>query len=143
MLVLRGNEDDVVGVEEDTGAGTDEVDEGPGAVVVCRDALVDVEATTVGWTTTTAVEARTPRKIFSNIFCVHSTAENSHPIPAHVYPGRQQPINVLVSLPTIGRTFQINLTSSKASWAKCIALLTANHLPTIAIYPWSAAANTT
>ncbi|KAL9117434.1 MAG: hypothetical protein Q9187_006028, partial [Circinaria calcarea] len=60
VLVLRGNEDDMVGDEEDTEAGTDEVDEGPGAVVVCRDALVDVEATTVGWTTTTAVEARIP-----------------------------------------------------------------------------------
>lgn len=62
VLVVVGGEDDVVAEAVDTEAGPDEVDVDTGAVVVCPDALVDAEATTVGCTTTTAVEARTPEK---------------------------------------------------------------------------------
>ena len=63
VLVVVGAEDDVLGEAVDTGAGPDEDDDDPGAVIVCMDALVDAEATTVGWITTTAVEARIPEDI--------------------------------------------------------------------------------
>lgn len=65
VVASTGGKDDVLEEVVDTGAGPDDADEDIAAVVGCTGALVDAEATTVGWTTTTAVEARTPEKYLS------------------------------------------------------------------------------